>query len=135
MFLFLTSPDQSKMPRAKMPRTSLALAAVLLAAPCFAQIQSPSQSSGGARATQVPLSGRQSSSGGVQVQQSAGGSGADTLNTSISVSGNTSGSVPDPSATTAPINYIPTPAGTYNVTVSASAAGLTHSVPLTLTIQ
>jgi hypothetical protein len=40
-----------------------------------------------------------------------------------------------PSATTAPVNYIPTPAGTYNVTVSATAAGLTHSVPLTLTIQ
>jgi outer membrane protein TolC len=103
MFLFLTSPDQSRMPRAKMPRASLALAAILVAAPCFAQIQSPSPSSGGARATQVPLSGRQSSSGGVQVQQSAGGSGADTLNTSISVSGNTAGSVPDPSATTAPI--------------------------------
>ncbi len=40
-----------------------------------------------------------------------------------------------PSATTVPINYIPTPAGTYNVTVSATAAGLTHSVPLTLIVQ
>jgi hypothetical protein len=29
----------------------------------------------------------------------------------------------------------PTPAGTYNLTVSASAAGLTHSVNLTLVVQ
>jgi hypothetical protein len=40
-----------------------------------------------------------------------------------------------PSTTTAPINYIPTPAGTYNLTISATAAGLTHSVPLTLVVQ
>jgi hypothetical protein len=40
-----------------------------------------------------------------------------------------------PSATTAPVNYIPTPAGTYNLTISATAAGLTHSVPLILIIQ
>jgi hypothetical protein len=40
-----------------------------------------------------------------------------------------------PPATTTPVNYLPTPAGTYNLTVSATAAGLTRTVPLTLTIQ
>ena len=40
-----------------------------------------------------------------------------------------------PPATATPLNYIPTPSGTYNLTITATAAGLAHSVPLTLTVQ
>ena len=62
-----------------------------------AQIQGNRESSG-ARATQLPLSGRQSA-GSVNVQQSASpaGGGSNTLNTSISVSGSSAGSTLDPS--------------------------------------
>ncbi len=69
-----------------------------------AQIQQGSHDSSGPRATQVPLSGRENS-GSVQAQQSANSvsSGVDTLSTHISVSGNSAGSVLDPSATAAPI--------------------------------
>jgi hypothetical protein len=69
-----------------------------------AQVPSSSgSSSSGARATQLPLSGRQSSDS-VSVDQSANtGSGNNTLNTRVSVSGNTAGSIPDPSATTGPV--------------------------------
>jgi hypothetical protein len=40
-----------------------------------------------------------------------------------------------PPSTATPVNYLPTPAGTYNLTITATAAGLTHTVPLTLVIQ
>jgi hypothetical protein len=40
-----------------------------------------------------------------------------------------------PTSTGAPTTYVPTPAGTYNLTVTATTAGLTHTVPITLIIQ
>jgi hypothetical protein len=40
-----------------------------------------------------------------------------------------------PASTITPVNTNPTPAGTYTLTVSGSAAGLTHSVTLTLVVQ
>ena len=78
-------------------RCGLPIFLVLCAQAATAQIQGNRESSG-ARATQLPLSGRQSS-GSVNVQQSASpaGGSSNTLNTSISVSGNSSGSMLDPS--------------------------------------
>ena len=83
--------------------TACSAALVMLPASGLAQIQGSASGSGAARATQLPLSGRQAGST-VQVQQSANdGSSANTLNTRISVSGNTAGSVLDAHATSAPI--------------------------------
>jgi outer membrane protein TolC len=83
---------------------SLAVAALTLTPPRgSAQIQGMGASTGAARATQLPLSGREAGSG-VAVQQTAtGGSSSNTLNTSISVSGSTNGSVLDTSATGSPL--------------------------------
>jgi outer membrane protein TolC len=80
------------------------IAALLLLPPgSAAQIQGMGPSTGAARATQLPLSGRPAENG-VQVEQTANdGSSANTLNTRISVSGNTSGSVLDPGASRSPI--------------------------------
>ncbi len=83
--------------------TACAAAIAMLPAAGSAQIQGSSSGAGAARATQLPLSGRQAG-GSVQVQQTANdGSAANTLNTRISVSGSTAGSVLDPNATTAPV--------------------------------
>ncbi len=72
-----------------------------------AQLQSTGGSSTSTRATQLPLSGR-ANSNTVQVNQNATGSGpgssSDTLNTQISVSGSTAGSIPDPGATASAIS-------------------------------
>jgi len=67
-----------------------------------AQIQTPAGGSSSSRATQLPLSGR-SSIDSVQVNQNANGSGNNTLNTQVSVTGSTAGSVLDASATAGPI--------------------------------
>jgi outer membrane protein TolC len=77
-------------------RASLACA-IASTAIAHAQIQGNRQSSG-ATASQVPLSGRQAGSS-VQVDQSASpaAGGNNTLNTTISVSGNTAGSTLDTS--------------------------------------
>jgi outer membrane protein TolC len=83
--------------------------AAILALTCFsigiasAQIPQSAPAGGGTRATQLPLSGRDAAPS-VQVQQNANpGSGANTLNTRIGVSGSTAGSVLDPSASGAPV--------------------------------
>jgi hypothetical protein len=52
----------------------------------------------------------------------------------LSLTGCASNRIVPPTAVTPP-NYIPTPTGTYNLTITATVAGLTHSVPLTLTVQ
>jgi len=52
----------------------------------------------------------------------------------VSLSGCATGRI-IPAATTTPVSYLPTAAGTYGFSVSATSAGLTHSVPLTLVVQ
>ena len=71
----------------------------LLCANGFAQQANTSSSSSGPKALQVTPSGRTSTGGNVQVQQSANGaasSSVDTVNSSIQVSGAYQGSISDP---------------------------------------
>lgn len=105
MFVIYKSdrPGSLSHPGQRLVMAACTVAIAMMPATGRAQIQGSASGSSAARATQLPLSGRQAGSS-VQVQQSAtSGSAANTLNTQISVSGNTAGSVLDPNATTAPI--------------------------------
>ncbi len=65
-------------------------------AACVAWAQMPggAGSEGSNRPLPMPLSGRINQPGAVSAQQSAGGAGANTINSSVQVNGNLSGSVP-----------------------------------------
>ena len=95
MFVFFQKPEGNWKP---LPATAAGILCALFSMPtAHAQIQGNRETSG-STATQVPLSGRTAGSS-VNVQQSASpASGStNTLNTTISVSGNSAGSVLDPS--------------------------------------
>lgn len=86
---------------------ALALPCLLLCATTIAHAQMPptgGSASGATRANPLPMSGRRSQTGSVAVQQSASpGSGVSTINSSVQVSGDLSGSVPSQQVPAGPI--------------------------------
>ncbi len=72
----------------------LALGAFAAACTAWAQMPGGAGAEGSNRPAPLPLSGRMNQAGAVSAQQSAGGAGANTINSSVQVNGNFSGSVP-----------------------------------------
>jgi outer membrane protein TolC len=85
----------------------LAIAVATFTGPTSAQQGSTSDASSLPKAQQVPPSGRATSGGGVQTQQSSNGNGGtssvNTVNSTIQVSGAYQGSTPDPNAPHGPL--------------------------------
>lgn len=77
----------------------------LLGCAAWAQLSPAGGPSGPTRATTLPLSGRTGTNGSAQAQQTtSGGTGADTINSSVQVSGDFQGSVPGGNVPSGPVS-------------------------------
>jgi outer membrane protein TolC len=82
----------------------LSILLVSATATIFAQAPGGAPAGGSSRPLPLPQSGRGSPAGSVSVQQTTSPAGADTINTSIQVSGDATGSVPGAKAAEGPIS-------------------------------